>query len=130
MHQGAHGMDDKWYWIKPLQEPKVVLLRRHHTALEMRDDFREHFWVFDGDGKMLLLDRLPIDATKLIHLFDKLGHNLGVDGLSAICGTLYLDLDWEGIAVTRIENAVFITSVVAKQVGAVAQVDISAAIRH
>ena len=106
------------------------MLGRHHATLEMRDDFREHFRVFDGDGKMLLLDRLPIDAAELIDLFDKLGHNLRVDGLATVCWTLYLYLDREGIAVTRIENAVFITSVVAKQVGAVAQVDISAAIRH
>ena len=50
----------------------VVLLGRHHAALEMRDDFCEHFGVFDCDGKMLLLDRLPIDAAELKDLIDKL----------------------------------------------------------
>ena len=62
---------------------------------------------------MLLLDRLPVDPAELIHLFDEIGCNLGINGLVAVGGTLDLDLDWEGVAVIRVELAILVTCVVA-----------------
>ena len=113
-----------------LQEPKIVLLRRHCSALEMRNDFGKHLRIFDGYRQVLLLYRLPIDSAELVHLLDEIGRNLIVNGLVAVGWTLDLDLDREGVAVIRVGLAILVTSVVAQQIGVFAQVDKGAAIGH
>ena len=104
--------------------------RGHPTAGEMRDDFREHLGVFDRDRKVLLPDGFPVDAAELIDLFDELIDNLGRYGLPPIVWAFDTDFYGEWITITRIKLAIIVTGVIAKQIGVVAQVDISAAIRH
>ena len=96
----------------------------------MRDDFREHLGVFDRDRKVLLPDGFPVDEAELIDLFDDLIDNLGLYGLISIVRALDSYFYGEWITITRIKLAIIVTGVIAKQIGVIAQVDISAAIRH
>ena len=79
----------------------------------MRDDFREHFGVFDRDRKVLLPDGFPVDAAELIDLFDELIDNLGCYGLTSIVGALNSDFYREWITITRIKLAIIVAGVIA-----------------
>jgi len=37
----------------------------------VREDFGNHFGVFDGYGQVLLADGFPVHAAELIHLVDE-----------------------------------------------------------
>ena len=60
---------------KQLQEPKVVFAEGWEFGTgEVRNNFGNHFRVFDSYGQVLLLDGFPINAAEFINLIQKCFH--------------------------------------------------------
>ena len=104
-------------------------MRRDAGSVEVRGDFSDHFWVFDGNREVLLLDGFPVDAAELVDLVDEVADGVGV---GCICGidAFYAEFDGERETIVWVESGLFVAGVVAEEVTACTEVDVSSAVWH
>lgn len=113
-----------------LQEPEAAFeLRRDAGSIEVRGDFSDHFGVFDGNREVLLLDGFPVYAAELVDLVDEVADGVGVWCIRGV-DAFYAEFDWERETIVWVESCVFVSCVVAEEVTACTEVDISTAVWH
>ena len=115
-----------------LQEPEVCFAESGEFFFaEVRNYLCDHLRVFDGDGQILLLNRLPIHPAELVDLVKKgtgfVHAQFFVLGGRVIIDLLQFQFDWEEEIVSA---RLIIAGIVIQQEFVVREPDYSAALRH